>query len=172
MLRPPSLQAGFDLVFSGDPALDLPDVPKLDPATATADELATRDHIAAERTQKLKVARERGNWAAITKPGQKPTVFKFEPVGGSAVRWWQGESERHRLTTMEDIELIFRLALVEVDCLGGFELKRDHSGKFPLVSVKSMDALYAAADGAGAALVMELGMLVVERALGGVPPLS
>lgn len=169
MLAPPSLQNEYTLCYSGDPALDLPAIPAIDRATATAEAIAEANKAIADREQKLKVARERGSWDAITKPGQKPTVFRFRQVGGTAVRWWFGESERQRLSGLEDVELMFRLALVGIDGIAGVDLKSDRNGKFPLVSIATMDAIYARADGPAA--VTELGTLVAERAIGGVPPL-
>jgi hypothetical protein len=145
MLAPPSLQNNYSLCFSGDPALELPE--------------AEDAKILA-----LKNARERGQWPV--KQGEKVTHFHFRQVGGSAVRWWYGESQRQSLSPLEDIELMFRLALVSVD---GIEIKHDKRGKFPLVSIESMDLIYAS--GAGPAAVTELGAIVAERSLGGVPPL-
>lgn len=145
---PPSLQREYVLCFSGDPALDLGD----------GDDAA--------RAAKLKTIRDHGTWESATKTGQKLTRFRFRQVGGSAVRWWFGESERNSLSALEDVELMFRLACVSVD---GIEIKHDKRGKFPLVSIESMDAIYELSGGANA--VTELGSVVTERALGGVPPL-
>lgn len=145
---PPSLQHEYVLCYSGDPAIDLGDGP---------DE---------EKAIKLKNLRDRGSWESAVKPGQKLTRFRFRQVGGSAVRWWFGESERQALSALEDLELMFRLALVSVD---GFEVKYDRRGKFPLVSIETMDQIYAASGGGAA--VTELGAIVAERAIGGVPPL-
>lgn len=141
----PSLQNEYTLCFSGDPALQLPD-------------------DQAEREVKLKNYRERGTWEA--KPGEKLTHFRFRPVGGSAVRWWFGQSERESLSALEDLELMFRLALTEAD---GVDIKYDKRGKFPLVSIESMDEIYARRN--GPATVTELGAIVAERSIGGVPPL-
>ena len=48
--------------------------------------------------------------------------------------------------------------------------QHDKRGKFPLVTVATMDQIYAS--GAGPAAVVELGAYIAERSLGGVPPLS
>jgi len=155
MLAPPSLQHPYTLCFSGDPSLDLPAAPEGDAAAAEALAL------------KLKNARETGNWPI--KPGESPTRFNFKPVGGSAVRWRFGESQRQSLSALEDIELMFRLALDSIDGLPGVTVQHDKRGKFPLVSVATMDQIYAS--GAGPAAVYELGAYVAERSIGGVPPL-
>lgn len=159
LASPPSLQREYSLCFSGDPALDIPEVP--------AEGAADRDDVIKDREHKLKVARETGNWPI--KPGQTPTYFRFRQVGGSACRWWFGESQRQSLSTIEDIELMFRLALVSIDGLPGVTMQHDKRGKFPLVSIGTMDEIYAS--GAGPAAVYELGAIAAERALGGVPPL-
>lgn len=156
MLAPPSLQNPYTLCFSGDSALDLPAAP--------ADDAAATEALAL----KLKNARETGNWPI--KAGETPTKFHFKPVGGSAVRWWFGESQRQSLSALEDIELMFRLALDSIDGLPGVAVQHDKRGKFPLVSVATMDQIYAS--GAGPAAVYELGAYVAERSIGGVPPLS
>ncbi len=170
MLAAPSLQFEYTACFSGDPALDLPEIPDFDRSKATSDELAAIEKLVSERVNKLRVAQQTGNWPAITKQGKQPTIFRFQPVGGSAVRWWMGQSMRERLTPVEDIELMFRLALVGVDNLDKVELKIDRSGKFPLVSTASMDQLYALP--VGLELVMELGEYAARRATRGVDPLS
>lgn len=164
MLAAPSLQREYTLCFSGDAALDLPAVPAA-PDDETPEQRKERE---APLTIALKNARETGNWPI--KPGQTPTVFRFRPVGGSAVRWWFGESQRQALSALEDIELMFRLALVSVDGLPGVTMQHDKRGKFPLVAVSTMDQIYAS--GAGVAAVTELGAYVAERSIGGVPPLS
>lgn len=164
---PPSLQREYTLCFSGDPALDLPELPEIDRDTASAAEIEAFDKIAADREVKLKAARDHGTWPV--RAGQRATLFRFRQVGGSAVRWWFGESQRQRMSAVEDIELMFRLALVGIDNIEGVTVRHDKSGKFPLVSVATMDEIYAS--GAGPAAVLELGTVVAERAIGGVPPL-
>jgi hypothetical protein len=163
MLAPPSLQNPYTLCFSGDPSLNLPAVPP-EPANETLEQKAARE---APLVTALKNARETGNWPV--KPGESPTRFNFKPVGGSAVRWWFGESQRQSLSALEDIELMFRLALDSIDGLPGVTVQHDKRGKFPLVSVATMDQIYAS--GAGPAAVYELGAYVAERSIGGVPPL-
>lgn len=167
MITPPSLQNEYTLCFSGDPALDLPEVPEIDRDTAGAERVAEVDKLIAARDAKLKVARETGNWPI--RPGQRATLFRFKPVGGSAVRWWFGESQRQRLSAVEDIELMFRLALSGIDNVEGVTVRHDKSGKFPLVAISTMDEIYAS--GAGPTAVLELGTVVAERSIGGVPPL-
>lgn len=160
MLAAPSLQHPYTLCFSGDAALDLPALPaETDPGYAAA--VAARDLA-------LKNARETGNWPI--RPGETPTIFRFKPVGGSAVRWWSGQSQRESLSALEDIELMFRLALDGIDGLPGVTVQHDKRGKFPLVTVATMDQIYAS--GAGPAAVVELGAYIAERSIGGVPPLS
>ena len=164
MLAAPSLQHPFTLCFSGDAALDLPAVPPA-PPNETPEQMAVRE---GPRNLALKNARETGNWPI--KPGETPTIFRFRPVGGSAVHWWSGQSQRESLSALEDIELMFRLALDGIDGLPGVTVQHDKRGKFPLVTVATMDQIYAS--GAGSAAVIELGAYIAERSIGGVPPLS
>lgn len=180
MLALPSLTKEYILCFSKDPALDLPEIPELSDE-ATDAEKSARDAVIKEREEKLKPARDSGNWPAITKPNlpanQQPTRFKFRQVHGNLLTWWHGQNARESLTVAESFELMFRLALVDVENLGSFEVKHD-DGKPQLVSLACLNKLYALGHDVkgkaslGRELVMELGALVANRAVEGCPPLS
>lgn len=176
MLALPSLQKEYVLCFSQDPAFDFPPIPAIDRETASADEIAAADAALKERDHKLRLARESGNWDAITKQGQRPTRFKFRQVHGSHLTWWHGQNNRENLTMAESFELMFRLALIDVENLGSFQVKHD-DGKPRLVSLSCLNRLYALGSDTGNAqlgreLVMELGAHVAKRAVEGCPPLS
>lgn len=175
MLSLPSLQKEYTLCWSHDPALDLPEVPKLGD-DATAAQLEDAKKAAELREHKLKVARDHGNWPAITKPGQRPTTFRFRQVYGHRLTWWQSEAERNQWTGIERCEWMIRLALIGVDNLGTFKVKTDPGG-LELLSLSSLDELYSLGQNTsepelGQHLIIELGSIAMKRAFEGVPPLS
>jgi hypothetical protein len=176
MLAIQSLQDQYTLCFSEDPALDLPEIQKINRDTASLDEASAVDALIKERNRKLKLARDTGNWAAITKPGETRTEFKFRAIGGQTLTWWQGQVTREDKTDAEASELMFRLALVDVDNLAKFEIKHDGAHKPQLLSLRSLNTLYGMGGDVdpkfGRRLVFELGSVVATRAIEGVPPLS
>jgi len=154
MLAPPSLQSEYALVYSGDPALNLP-----------ADET--------ERANALRISRETGRWASITHVGQEHTAFLFRPIHGVARTWMANQARAKELTPDAVIELVFRLALVRVDNLPGLQLKHERVDGLPLLTLASMDQLYSLGTGdLGRDVVIELGDVVLTRTLQGVPPKS
>jgi hypothetical protein len=154
MLAPPSLQSEYALIYSGDPALNLP-----------ADET--------ERANALRIARETGRWTAITHVGQEPTAFLFRPIHGVARTWMANQARAKELTPDAVIELVFRLALVRVDNLPGLVLKHERVEGLPILTLAAMDQIYSLGVGElGRELVVELGDIVLTRTLQGVPPKS
>ena len=154
MLAPPSLQSEYALVYSGDPALNLP-----------ADE--------AERANALRIARETGRWAAITHAGQEPTVFLFRPIHGVARTWMANQARAKSLAPEAVIELVFRLALASVTGLPGLELKHERVDGLPILTLAAMDQFYSIGEGElGREVVAELGEVVLTRTIQGVPPKS
>jgi hypothetical protein len=161
MLLAPSVQTETGLVFSGDPALNLP-------ADPTARENA------------LRIARETGMWTPITHVGQDPAIFWFAPIHGVARTFLQNEiRRRHPMTDDLIIELAFRLGLRRVSGVhlegGGtltLQLGVNEAG-LPWVTVASMDQLYSIGSGnVGRELVAELGEVVFQKAMQGVSPKS
>lgn len=174
MLKLASLQHEYSLVFSEDPALDLPVVPEV-AKDATEEDQKRVETVAKERESKLRVARETGRWSEICRPGMEPTLFQVAPIAGSALTWLQGESRRRGLSNEEGIELALRLALRGVLNLGKFEVRTDFEGGHKLATKETLDALYAIGHDAGDAslgrrIVVELGVLVLNRAMAGISP--
>jgi hypothetical protein len=154
MIKLPSQQFEYTLVYSGDPALDLPsDAPARDKA--------------------LEVARDTGQWATITRGGEQPTLFHVRPIVGTLLDWLAGEIQRRELSGPEAAVLALRLALRKVEGFGDHEVKTERAdARSPaLATFKIIDALYAI-DGAGREIVQELGDLVLLRAFGGLRPKS
>jgi hypothetical protein len=173
MFKPGSLQRDYTLCSEYDSALDLPEVADL-AEDASEESIAARNAAIEERARRLRVARERGEWATIIKPGGKPTLFHFRHIPGSALDWWHGKSEQ--LGTIAGYALLFRLALKGVENLGSLEMKFDEIDGQRVLSDASIDQLYALqrADGTeiGRAIVGELGRVVAQKTFRGVSPLS
>ncbi len=166
-----SLQRDYTLCSQYDDALELPVVPKLGD-DASPEDVKARDAVIAERAQKLKVARERNDWASIVKPGRVATIFHFRHIPGTALDWWQGQSEK--IGGIESHALLFRLALTKIENLGDFKAEPVEVDGHRMLSAKALDDLYAidSDSGLGRRVVGELASLVAERTFRGVSPLS
>ncbi len=153
MIKPPSVQNEYTLIYSGDPALNLP-----------TDET--------ERETVLRVAHETGRWDALL-GSESPTLFHVRPLPGTVFDWLLGERIRGNLTDVETWTLALRLALRRVDNFGKHEVKtaRNDDGHV-LADVAIIDALYAEAGGLGRDIVAELGTAVIERATTALRPKS
>jgi hypothetical protein len=145
MIKAPSLQNDYAFIFSGDPALVLPEDPE-------------------QRKHALDVARETGNWQPLLGQGDPPTVFTLRPLKGSEYDWWAGECARQRLVNAEAAALVVRLALVKVDNFGAHKVERVKVDGISLAKVDIIDAIYAEAGGAGRAVILEIADEVIDRA--------
>lgn len=145
MIKPPSLVSDYSFIYSGDPALVLPE-------------------DAEQRKHALDVARETGNWQPLLGPGDPPTVFTLRPLSGSVYDWWLGEVARRRLVTAEAQALIVRLALIKVDNFGTHKVERVKLEGESIAKIGIIDAIYAEAGGAGRAVIAELSDEIVDRA--------
>jgi hypothetical protein len=176
VFKPPSLQKEFVLVYSGDPALELPVVPdKVDGETEEA--AKQREELAAEVESKLRVASETGRWGEIVKSGQIPTFFHFRSIHDDALMWLLGEVTRRQLTEIESCELAFRLALVKIENFGTLRVEHEQIDDQKLAKKKSIRALYDIGceldppQAIGRTIVLQLGAQVIKRAReGALPP--
>jgi hypothetical protein len=147
VIKPPSLQGEFDLVFSEDPALDLP-----------ADD--------AEKARVLKVARETGKWPI--KPGEAATLFRIEPLTGLLMEHVRGEMLRRKLTEDESRTLIFRLGVKSITHAEGIEITYSKVDRWRALSDETTNAILSigAAEGVpevGRAIVNQIGLLIWQR---------
>ncbi len=144
MIKPPSNQNPYTLVYSGDPALNLP---ADDEPCALA----------------LTTARQTGLWQDITLEGQTVTAFDVKPLTGSAFDWWCGEVKRRQLIEQEAAALALRLALVKVTGFGDYKVSHVQVDGIRLTTTAIIDAIYAAPE-LGRPAVLEFGSAVIERA--------
>lgn len=170
MFRPGSLQTGYALCSQYDDALDLPVVPEL-PDDAEPDAVAARDAAQAERDKKLEVARDRGDFSTLVKPGKVATFWHFRQVPRRSLAWFFGERDRRQLSHLEAVELLFRIALRKVDHFGPYTPDFD-GGEHDLLTLESLDKLYEGLGPLGSKVVVELGSLVMQRCLRGASPKS
>lgn len=155
MIKPPSQQFPYTLIYSGDPSLNLPSDP-------------------AEKAKALEVARETGDWTAIIHAGETPTLFTVRPITGALFDWMMSEGRRRDVSDPEMHVLALRVALVKVEGFGDAKVETapaGHEDEFRIATMKIIEALYAV-DGVGRDVVQELGAIVWKRALGGLRPKS
>jgi len=142
MIKPPSIQNEYTLIYSGDPALNLPDEP-------------------VEHAHALKVARETGAWPISL--GHAATEFHVRPLTGSHIEWLQGEYTRRELTDLELAALSLRLALTKVINFGDVVVRHEtHNDGHRLATRDVVNALYAVPEH-GTRIVMELGSHLFVR---------
>ena len=150
MIKPPSIQNEYTLIYSGDPALNLPE-----------DE-AARDHALAQ-------ARQTGDWRALVREGETPTLFHFGQITRTQRDWIVGEMQRRQLSAPELDALIIRVALRRIVGLGAHKVERakHQAAGFHLADAETIDAL----ENVSAALIPELSGVVWERATNPLRPL-
>lgn len=132
---PPSLQSEYGLVYSGDPALDLP-----------ADE--------AERENALRVARETGDWSKLVKPGEQPTVFNVQLSGRAFTRVQDCKGN------LQICEAAFRYGVRGVRNAGELKVKQVRIDGLTALSDETLDQIY---EMGGAACIYEIGTLIYQR---------
>lgn len=156
MIKRPSLQNDYTFIYSGDPALSLPE-----------DE--------AERARVLKVARETGDWSKLIAPDvDPPTLFHCGHISRTQRDWILGEVSHSSkygrpLHPSEMDVLVVRCALRNVDNFGPHKVNRHkHSNGMFLADPDIIDAIHAEA---GPDLIPELAETIWERTLRPVRPL-
>lgn len=118
MIIKSTLSAGFSLVWENDPALDRP---RRDAFDLGDDGDAAFAKAEAAFANKLRVAEETGNYGAVLKPGERPTLFSFELIRGKHLHRLQGlrRSSGQKVEGLELCVLAFRMALTGVDNYDG-----------------------------------------------------
>lgn len=149
MIKPPSLVADYTLIYSGDPALKLPEDPD-------------------ERAKALEVAWETGRWDDLILAGETPTLFEVRHLTASALQWWRGEIEnssiyKRRLSPEELSSLVLRLAMRRVVNLGDYKIKHERIGTITLATSELIDAIGASAREEAMNVIAELAHIVVRR---------
>lgn len=155
MIRPPSNRLPYTDYFSGDPDFDQP-VP-VQIAGETDDEFTKRTaDLWKAYHHAVRVARERGDWSAITKQGGKPTGFVFRLLPGELVRCLSDSMDR--IGKSEFASLVFRAAVISAD---GFDFKFvEHDKLGRIASLTISDAM----DSIDFRIVNEFAADIVERA--------
>jgi hypothetical protein len=178
--RLPSLQREFVLACSFDPALDMPEVPKIDRSKASEDEIKLVEKLEKERAEKFKVACDHGRWDEITKKGESLTLFTCRGIHGPGVNWLRGEASRHERQMDEIYELAFRLGVKGVENLGSLKISAESFEFVDGQQLLTRATLERFTDVGrdmdnpelGPMIVKEIGALLFLRAIQGVPPLS
>lgn len=153
MIKAPSVASEYSLVYSGDPALDLPEDP-------------------AERERVLEVARDTGNWQSLIRAGEMPTLFHVRPLYGTLWDWFVGEVNRRSLVQVESAAFALRLALRRVENFGSYKVSHSKVDGQSMATTEIIDAIYTEAGGEGRQIVEEIGALVIVKATQGLRPKS
>jgi hypothetical protein len=134
----------YDVVFSGDDALDLPEDP-------------------AARAHALKVARETGNYPC--KQGVSPWIFTMQRLAPEVFDEWRSMMDEHgnRMGgTPMGASLLVRLALVGVRNIEGVSVRRVR-GRFETSELAAADVLTAIPDAARDAVISEFADVIIGR---------
>lgn len=147
MITPVTRPAHYFLVWSRDPALELP-----------ADD--------EERRKALSQARETGDWEPLIKPGEKPTLFKCRHLDRDVLWEWDQYRDKNgndKSATLKGWSLLVRAALEDVHNFGGVKLpKRVKDHETQLMVVPATFLTNFSGDIVDV-LVLELGMAILER---------
>ncbi len=180
MIKAPSVQSKYTLVWSKDPALELPE--HVDDPALTAEENETaRKRVDENRERLLKTARLTGDWTPITRPGERPTFFTFDHMSHTEFSWVEGEAARRQLGPLEINDLFFLVAIRDITNFGDFKLERRRAAQIDgtrehvwMATPKVLDHLQRALseieDGARS-LVNEFVIEIIRRARGVIDPL-
>lgn len=156
MIKAPSLQNEYSLIYSGDPALSLPESEE-------------------DRALALKVARETGDWSKLLTGTELPTVFHCGQIKRTERDWILGEVQHSStlgrpLSAVEMDALVLRVALRKIDGFGSHKVERLKHGASGVWICKPdiIDAIHAEA---GHDVIPELAGAIWERATAPLRPL-
>ncbi len=155
MLRPPSLQKTYDEYCSLDPAFEQP-----------AND-ATDEQLEAH-ANRVRIARETGNWTGLLIEGGQPTKFEMRLLPGHLFRRMQdmamsGRDGRPGVGVAEMGALLFRAALVNVSGLDD-TLTEVEFVTLPTLGRIADNAVPDRLDALDKRIVTELGNEVARRA--------
>jgi len=150
----------FNLVWSDDPALDKPSRDRFEDDGAYAAAMAAF-------ADKLRVARDTGNYAPVLRPGSVPTVFTFRPVRGKLLTRLLDarRADGQAIGAIERLGLMVRIGFARVENDGGLvtSLRRDRDPDYPGLGEMAGDDLLTQLNDVHADLLIELGSEVATR---------
>jgi hypothetical protein len=169
VIKPPSLIGTYDLVFSGDPALDTPPEPTREPSESDAEwekraVAFYKGSVWVDWSERLRLARETGkaeSWQALLKAGQVPTIFRMQQVPGAA--WRKVIKLIEGMGTPEAAAICFRCAIVSVVNWGGGDLKVKQATDKDLRERIATEEIVNTLDNCHPGIVSELGNAVYVR---------
>lgn len=166
MIRAPSLQRPYDLFVTCDPAVIQP--PKLEGEPTDEFRAEVEQYV-----QKIKTARETGDWSAVLRPDQVPTKFTLGQIDRNV---WRAIIDRGTLPADNPRHighavvraLLFRLAIRSISGFDKFDRLPDPAWDNWVMAPAS---LVTQLDEVDASIIGELGNEIMRR-LQGVDPLS
>jgi hypothetical protein len=178
VIAAPSLARDVRLVWSGDTALDAP--VRRDSAARLPDE-SEDDHKEREEAwgkvlrawwDRLRIARETGDWEPLLKPGEQPTWFVMRWIPGDL--WRQVPRVTGEMALPEQLALVVRLGLVGIEnAPPGFKVELaqhvDVNGLKTGLGKVAVPELISKLDLVDTGIVTELGAVIADRQNGGPP---
>lgn len=184
-IRLPSLVQTSSTVWSGDRALDLPDLHRYYDAQLAKSSLrdgmvksgmkedalekAIKEHDAEienlrlktdEDLRKLNVSRETGDYGPILKSGETPTWFHFRVIPGSLMREFQNALMSEEVSNFKIPSLAFRLSITKIENLDGLKIETEDDQSYGKIAKASLvDSLDMISPG----IVNELGNYALNR---------
>lgn len=150
MIKPPSNQKTYDAFYSGDPAIiQLPD--------------EASDEQKKDRDDRIKRARETGLWDDVIAGGEQPTVFTFKQLTAAQTGHLHDIMGNPR-RQFEALMLAFCLALVDVKHLGEAGKPTFVNAELGRMATTQFLDKAGCTGELGAAIIVELGSYVLERA--------
>lgn len=153
--RLPSLQRQYDEYWSEDPAFVQP------PEDATGEQRK-------EHANRVRIARETGDWSPLVAQNAQPTKFVMRPLKGALARKLLDDINFGRVGSAVLASIAFRAALVTIEngpTHWPAVSQVNHPDYGPLVAQEVADAI----DGEDLAIIGELGGVILNRARGPSP---
>lgn len=167
MIKPLSVQHEFSLIWSRDPAVNLPE-----PEPDATDE--KRLEVIKEAARLFNLARDTGDYRSIVREGQTPTTFSFKDPSRGEWGWIYGEQQHSSvygrpLSEPEFTDLIFRVAVRGVVNFGEHKVTRKRNAHGVWLADESI--IEAIFDNCGPGPIVEFVGFILSRA-GAARPLS
>lgn len=166
MLRPPSNQRPYDAFYSRDPAFQ--QAPEL--AANELDEDLVKAHkvALAAHADRIRIARETGDWRPLLVGELQPTLFTMQPMSGDTFRKIADLVTGGAIRAFALDQLALRCALVSVVNLGDYTVERklhENPRLHELGPIATID-IPNLLDAVDRRIVGELGGLVMTKARG------
>jgi hypothetical protein len=139
LLRLPSNQKPYDAFYWRDPAFHQPPEPPADDADEETKEAWRKAYSA--HVDRMKAARETGQWPDVTIEGKQPTKFVMRPIPGNTSRRLEDRLLSGSLGANELNALAFRIGIQQIENLGGgtdYKVKFTEHPEFGVIATEDV----------------------------------